>query len=197
MTKSKKTLVPCECSKYEILVNVRENGTNGDLIWDQEIRTGCPGVLTGRTFAPGHDAKLKGYLIRAGLAGYEVTRVEEGMAYSSNAAAAADRYGFGAMVREGIELGREKRDAKIENKKARAKKADARNEAELEKLPEIAEADKPVAEEDAQPSEPAIVKAKVGRWTYEGVVDGDGENFSFTYTDNKGETKTATKFTLV
>lgn len=187
MPKSKKTLVPCECSKYEILTNVRENGTNGDLVWDQEIRTGCLGILTGRTFAPGHDAKLKGYLIRAGIAGYEVTRKEEGMSYSSNAAAAADRYGFGKMVREGIELGREKRDARIAAKEAKAKKADARNEAELEKLPEIAEADEP------ETKVATLVMAKVGRWEREGEIDG----LEFVYMDNKGVEQRTTKFTLI
>ena len=40
--------------------------------------------------------------------------------------------------------------------------------------------------------EPQIVKAKVGRWEYEGTVS-DGE---FTY-EAKGEVRTTTKFTLV
>lgn len=45
----------------------------------------------------------------------------------------------------------------------------------------------------AKAAKPAPVQAKVGRWTYEGTVQG-GE---FTYVTAKGETKTTSKYTVV
>lgn len=44
-----------------------------------------------------------------------------------------------------------------------------------------------------EPTPPPVVQAKVGRATYEGVVDGD----TFHYVDAKGNEKQAAKFTLV
>lgn len=224
---------PCECSKFEILVNVRENGIDGDLIWDEEIRTGCPGVKTGRTFAPGHDAKLKGFLIRAGIAGHEVTKVDGGVAISGNPIGFAEEYGFGQMVRSGIAGGLVKAETRKLKKGQRSEVAEAaqakvdalthdgnasRKARELAALVAAEEAkhaaetraarqaqqDQADAEwadahtdEDkaryADPSEPQIVKAKVGRWEYEGTVE-DGQ---FLYTDSKGEARSAAKFTRV
>lgn len=45
--------------------------------------------------------------------------------------------------------------------------------------------------------DPATAKAiaKVGRWTYDGLVTSDGAKF--TYTDKSGKTKTATQFKVV
>lgn len=57
------------------------------------------GRTTKRTFAPGHDARLKGFLIRIGRAGHLVA-TPEGTKVA--AAIAADRFGFGHMVRDGI-----------------------------------------------------------------------------------------------
>lgn len=45
----------------------------------------------------------------------------------------------------------------------------------------------------AEPVPPPVVNAKVGRTTYEGVVDGD----TFHYVDGKGDEKQAKKFTLI
>lgn len=228
----------CECSRYSVLVGLR-NDAKGDLTWDDELTTGCPKTLTGRTFAPGHDAKLKGFLIRVGTDGHEVT---DDQGISCTAEAMAGRYGFAHMVREGIENAQLAREEKANKAKVRAHKADLRNERELEKMErKLAKADtthdgnsarqerelaalveaeeaKHAAElaaealarqaqqdaldeewaeahtdeDKAKYAEPQIVTAKVGRWTYEGTVEGD----TFHYVA-KGEAKIATKFTLV
>lgn len=120
----------CECSRYSVLVGLR-NDAKGDLTWDDELTTGCPKTLTGRTFAPGHDAKLKGFLIRVGTDGHEVT---DDQGISCTAEAMAGRYGFAHMVREGIENAQLAREEKANKAKVRAHKADLRNERELEKL---------------------------------------------------------------
>lgn len=82
------TLAPCSCSLF---VAVAADGTT--------TRTGCT-ATTRRTFAPGHDARLKGFLIRAGREGLLI-RTPEGGA-DQLPAKVAERFGFAAMVAEGI-----------------------------------------------------------------------------------------------
>ncbi|SEO01688.1 hypothetical protein [Actinacidiphila rubida] len=162
----------CACSRYSVLVNVREDD-RGDLVWDDELTTGCTATAR-KTFAQGHDAKLKSHLIKWGAAGYEV-RVEDGaMMTTADAVTMARDYGFGDKVAAGIA----RATAKIQAKADRAAKKAA-----------------PAPGDDPQDAtaEPQTVTAKVGRWEREGVVDGD----TFTYTDSKGETQTTTTFTLV
>lgn len=229
MAKKTPVQIPCSCSKYS--VNEWDEAKQD---WNTKATTGCRGVLTARTFAPGHDAKLKGFLIRAGIAGDEVS---DDQGITAHAFAMAARYGFEVMVRQGVVGG----ILKLENKKLKkgerselAEAAQARvdamkhdgNEARQEREAKGLEAQ--VAAEEAKyaeqriseaaqawresqadeewadahtdedkaryadPSEPTIVKAKVGRWTYEGTVEGD----TFTY-EAKGEVRTSTKFTLV
>lgn len=79
--------------------------------------TGCEAETT-RTFAPGHDAKLKGFLIRAGRAGHKVRML--GSEDEMSPVAAASRYGFAHMVADGI-----KRQTK-KTKKAQPKKVTAK-----------------------------------------------------------------------
>ncbi|MEU2070418.1 hypothetical protein [Streptomyces anulatus] len=126
--------------------------------------TGCA-AETKRLFAPGHDAKLKSFLIRMGAEGTEVIRTVDGLASSADASTHAAKFAFGHMVAAGITRAEGKAAAKAERAAARA----------------------------ARKAAPKTVTAKVGRWTREGVVDGD----TFTYTDAKGATKTTTKFQLV
>lgn len=132
-------------------------------------RTGCT-AETRRTFAPGHDARLKGFLIRAGVQG-DLIRTPEGGA-DQTAEKVAERFGFGHMVREGIARGAEREFART--------------------LREVAKAGK------ASHKTPAKVSAKVGRWTYEGVITDSPEHGpQFTYTTAKGVQTTTTKFTKV
>jgi hypothetical protein len=213
MARKNKTQTPCTCSKY--VIN-EWNETKQD--WDEIASTGCPGTLTTREFAPGHDAKLKGFLIRAGLAYQEVS---DDQGITASAEQMAKRFGFAHLVLQGIENGKFERAEKADNKKKRAYKAERRNDKANEKAVDYryvggvhdgnqarksrelaalvaAEEAKHAAEqaiERPEPEwddEPQIVTAKVGRWTYEGTVE-DG---TFHYMA-KGEPKTATKFTLV
>lgn len=62
-------------------------------------RIACDAETT-RTFAPGHDAKLKGFLIRVGARDHEVRVLGEPMTIT--ALTAANRHGFGTQVANGI-----------------------------------------------------------------------------------------------
>jgi hypothetical protein len=160
----------CECSRYSVLVNLREAG-NGDLEWDEELTTGCEATAR-KLFAQGHDAKLKSFLIKAGAAGHEVRREDGGMVTVADAATHANHYIFGHMIVAGIERAEAKAAAKAERQTAKVARR------------------KPAAKKPAP--EPEVVTAKVGRWTYEGVVQGG----QFVYKDSKGKRKTAAKFQL-
>lgn len=82
--------IPCACS---LVVAVAADGTT--------TRTGCT-ATTRHTFAPGHDARLKGFLIRAGRDGLHVRTVGLGVAHETTAVKFAERFGFAHMVRDGI-----------------------------------------------------------------------------------------------
>lgn len=84
------SLVRCSCSLF---VAIDAAG--------RETRLSCT-ATTRRTFAPGHDAKLKGFLIRAGRDGMHVREVGRGVAHDQHPTQVADRFGFGHMVRDGI-----------------------------------------------------------------------------------------------
>jgi hypothetical protein len=58
---------------------------------------------TAKRFAIGHDAKMKGFLIRAGVAGLTVTNIRTGE--TKTAQEVADEIGFSAQVARGIDLG--------------------------------------------------------------------------------------------
>lgn len=115
---------------------------------------------TTRTFAPGHDARLKGNLIRAAIAGHDV-RLASGELVSPQHI--ANGFGFGWQVARGLELGLARIAAKVAKKTA------------------------------PKPAAPQVVKAKVGRWIYEGIVSGE----FFNYTDKKGAAQTTAKFAQV
>lgn len=147
----------CTCS---LVVAFAEDGT--------ELTTGCTST-TKRTFAPGHDARLKGFLIRAGA---ENMMVRVGEDVNTSAQAVADQFGFGYMVAEGI------------------RKAEKR--AFLAMIRETKKAAKKTHETPKQ------VAAKVGRWEYEGVITDSPEHGpQFTYTNRKGVQVTTTRFTRV
>jgi hypothetical protein len=150
--------VACTCS---VVVAIAETG--------EKLTTGCT-ATTRRTFAPGHDARLKGFLIRAGIAGHTVRVGDDDAA--RDAQAVANQFGFGYMVAEGIRRGAEREFRKTLREVARSAKASHRT--------------------------PAKVTAKVGRWTYEGVITDSPEHGpQFTYTTRQGVQTTTTKFTRV
>lgn len=147
--------------------------------------TGCARTTT-RTFAPGHDAKLKS-LLGLALANDEmVTVTTDGVATEMSALEAAGLLGnFGYMVREIAAKITAKRDRAANHQ---AKLAANRAKREAEKAQKQA---KKAAARVAIPAQKQ--KAKVGRWTYEGTV----ENGEFTYTNKQGETMRTAKFQLV
>ncbi|WP_328719148.1 hypothetical protein OHT52_06295 [Streptomyces sp. NBC_00247] len=84
--------VPCTCSQF----------STGD-----GKTTGCVATTT-RQFAPGHDAKLKSFLIKAGAGAQEVTRTRDGIVTSGQAATMADGFKFGYMVQAGVARAKDK-----------------------------------------------------------------------------------------
>lgn len=163
-TAAKAELHNCECSRFIVQL---PSGT--------EIASVCT-AKTKRTFAPGHDAKLKGVLIRAEVAGAKVERLGAGGGVKSPLAWAAS-FGFGHMVEAGVALAKEKAEAKAARKAARAAKVEVEEDN--------------VAAEESQPG-----SAKVGRWVYEGTFTHlDGQDVYFTYTDKQGNLKGTDKFT--
>lgn len=141
-TAAKTALHACACGGF------KATDASGTVV----ARTGCT-AMTRRTFAPGHDARLKGFLIRAGREGMLITTPWGGAELTAEKA--ASHFGFAHMVRDGI-----------------ARKA---------------------AKKVAKKAQPKVT-AKVGRWFYQGYVTEGGALFS--YTDAKGASKTATKFTV-
>lgn len=81
-------IVACACS------TVVAFGKDGE-----ERRTGCR-ATTQRTFAPGHDARLKGFLIRAGADDMTVTF--DGSGINLDPVSLANSFGFAYMVADGI-----------------------------------------------------------------------------------------------
>lgn len=168
----------CLCSTFEIVT--REFEVNGEPDYDAET-TGC-NETTAREFAPGHDAKLKSLLIRAGVAGFPVRRNLGGMASTSDAAGAARDFAFGYMVQTGIERGLAKQAAKAEKKAARKSAPKAKAEKVAVEMPRkvgahvvatIAQA----VEAANTPEAPAadVVRIKLGRWEYSAVIAPNGD----------------------
>ncbi|GAA2246527.1 hypothetical protein GCM10010145_11980 [Streptomyces ruber] len=159
---------PCECSAYDALDPEEltdERLANGDY---EVFTTGCT-ATTRRTFAPGHDAKLKSFLIRHGAAGHEIRRSEAGVASSASAEEHAARYAFARMVTAGVQ----RAEAKAAEKAARAEERAARKTAPRARRPKK-------------------VTAKVGRATFTGRMD--GEHFVY---EVKGKERRTLKFVAV
>lgn len=153
-------------------------------------RTGCTKTVT-RAFAPGHDAKLKSLLglAHANSEAVIVTVPGEGdtdpdTELEMSPLEAAGRFGnFGYMV---VEIA-----AKIQAKRDRANAHQAKLAANRAKREAAAANKKPRAAKVAKVIIP--VQAKVGRWTYEGVVKGG----KFEFTSKQGVKVATEKFQLV
>lgn len=154
-TRAAKSAIPCHCGNYT------DAETGARLVCVRE---------TAREFAPGHDAKLKGFLIRAGAAGHAVKVL--GRPGTVTAQEAADWYGFGHLVAQGIKRAQDREFAKL--------------------LRETTKQAKKTHET------PRVVSCKVGRWFYDGVVTDSPEHGpQFTFTRKDGTQQTTTKFTRV
>ncbi|AGK80441.1 hypothetical protein SFUL_5553 [Streptomyces microflavus DSM 40593] len=86
---------PCACSSYSLLVLVHENA-EGDKVW-QQTTTRCA-ATTKRTFAPGHDAKLKSLLLQAGAGGHQVRRTASSTVVDRDAAKVAADLGWEGII---------------------------------------------------------------------------------------------------
>lgn len=168
------TTVPCTCGQF-----VFADGN------DARTKLPCGGV-TKRTFAPGHDARLKGALIRAGVAGHTVIWGDQRFEPTQ----VADKFGFGHMVRKGIQLAQDKELAKAIAKEAKAtEKAKAKliAEAKAEPTPEVAAP----AEPEVAEVKPVKVRFKIGRNEFDGELQLDAK--TVVYTNAAGETKEITR----
>lgn len=161
------TTVPCACGQF-----VFADGN------DARTKLPCGGV-TKRTFAPGHDARLKGALIKAGVAGHTVIWGDQRFEPTQ----VADKFGFGHMVRAGIELAFSKAADKEAKKTEKAK---AKLVAEAKAEPEVAPTEEPKAE-----VKPVKVRFKIGRNEFDGELQLDGK--TVIYKNAKGETKEITR----
>lgn len=181
---------PCQCGWY---FRADEEGN--------VIEGGACAATTSRQFAPGHDARLKGLLIRAGIAGAEVSMHDGAMLVSKSADQAAMAYGFYQQVLHGIELGKgaqqakyDKADAKVAARVA-AKKAAPKSERTVVRK----DADLPIAAaaEEATKTRPVAVadpvaagplQIKIGQKQYAAEVDETGDAH---YTNVRGEQRVA------
>ena len=165
--------MPCMCSKYQVVLREYEVGGQPEV---ETEGTGCTST-TGNEFSPGHDAKLKSLLIRAGVAGHAVRYGS----LTTSADKAAQGFGFAHMVLAGIEKGKAKAAAKADRNAAKAERRAAAPRkgkaapaaASGERVVAVAAPAEAPAEAPAAPAA-ETVRVKVGRWEYDAViVDGD------------------------
>lgn len=177
-TKTANPYRPCACSRFEAVVPT-EDGSD----YSYQADTGCA-ESTARVFAPGHDAKLKGFLIREGAFGHSIRESDGGMATERTAIDTATMFGFGTQVAAGID-----RAARLAEEKAhrQAERAVARGQAraarESAKTAQQAKVDKTKADEKTAEG-PFVVTIKMGRWTYPAVIESNGDAI---YTNRKGD----------
>lgn len=172
---------PCECQRYEIenwTGEVPEGADPGDYL--VTTGTGCTQTTT-RVFAPGHDAKLKSLLIKAGAEGANVRCDLGGMVSVANAATFAAKYDFGHMVLDGIARAEQKLAAKLDKKAARA----AAKPARVTKV------------RASKKAKPTTVTIKVGRWEYEATIDETTNEAAFTSANGEARSAAAGKYTVV
>lgn len=152
-----KTPTPCKCSLYAI----ETKGADGV---EHEV-IGCD-VETSANFAPGHDAKLKSHLIKAGAAGSDIVKKTDEGEVTLSAMDAANEFGFASTVEKGIAKAQERAEAKAKREQAKADRLAAKK------------------------VEPGPTKAKVGRKVHEGVVLADGLTFQYEVTSGSGDEAT-------
>lgn len=202
-----KTSARCECSRFSVLVNVHDTAEGG-LAWDSEYGTHCISA-TNNTFAPGHDAKLKSFLIKAGANSHEVTKDEGGVNRISDAMTFATEYGFAYMVSQGIAAAKDKLMKQAEAAARKHERAEEREARKLAKANRTPKTKKPVEIVEvegyrfhaAPVADGTLTTRKVGRWDYEGIlgmhrVEG-GEKADtievFRYQDKSGKVLFTTK----
>jgi hypothetical protein len=228
---------PCACQNYEIEIwtgDVPEGADPGDYL--DLVGTDCVSE-TASDFAPGHDAKLKSLLIRAGAEGHAVRRNEEGMAVSGDPVGMAGDFNFEYMVKKGIERAVSRVNAQRAKKEAAAKKradkaakkvadklkmdhegTEAAREGALKQARQdlgLTDEETPaqVVEEareqaletareelnvqpEAVPTDGAVT-IKVGRWTYEAVIDTNDNSAHYSSGNGVAKVAPAGKYQIV
>lgn len=143
-----KTEMPCQCRAifaYNITLGdtpetLREGDDPAEIV--SIVHQSC-GELTARTFAPGHDAKLKGVLLRAARSGMDYSYVEGGLLVHADPRTELEVRGWSHLL---VDL------------KPRAKR---------ERKPK---AEKAADEATPAPAGFHPVRVKVGRWVYDGQI---------------------------
>lgn len=166
----------CLCSQFVV-----ENVEGGHLT------TGCA-QDTRRTFAPGHDARLAGFLATAATSHYEVTIGGEVTADALTMARNVLSPALAAKVQAAF-------DRDVARRLNSTPKADA---------PAVwAEEDQVAAQQKAQaayyqelrrPTPRPVTRIKVGRWIYEAEINDDQ---TATYTDKQGTAHTTRTYTQI
>lgn len=190
--KAVKTPTKCACSLY-----------TGKDAKGADLSTDCT-AETVRTFGPGHDAKLKSLLIKAAIAGGDVTRTVDGVAVQMSPVHAAEEYGFRTQVEKGLAVHTAKVTKRDEAAAARAAKkaekdaakAAAKAAKDAEKAAKKAQADAFQAAADKANADKVAgpATAKIGSQKYDGQVLADG---TFRYTNAAGEEVETDKFVIV
>lgn len=156
------------------------------------------GEHTAREFAPGHDARLKGLLIRLYVAGKDYTRIVGGQAITVDPLTFAKSRGWDHFLLEaGV-----RHATKVTAANERAAKRDARISAQAaakaakaaDKKPSTKALDELLTLPKARASAKAgfhPVRVKIGRWEYDAnVVSEDVNSLTVSYLDKKGNTVT-------
>ncbi|MFD9044745.1 hypothetical protein ACFVZA_01175 [Streptomyces bottropensis] len=94
---------PCACGSYSYLVPLHEDA-GGDQVWERRT-TECTST-TQSTYAQGHDAKLRKFLVSAGVAGHRVHRAEGNIVIVKDPARVAADLGWESDVRAAIDRGK-------------------------------------------------------------------------------------------
>lgn len=175
------TQTRCFCQSFEF----GNYGADGSAESYTSYTTECS-ESTGRVFAQGHDAKLAGFLVRAEMAGDEISIVEGGMRVSTDAVRMALKVSeaFASKVAAMLDAAK----ARVAKKAAKAAGKVARKSAERV----LAEAAKVVIPEPIVLA-PIEARIKVGRWTYDARIDRETRVASFT--TKLGQAKTAAEGT--
>jgi hypothetical protein len=170
---AKRTLKRCACSQFYAESAINGDPAQGIGTYD----TGCQ-KQTLNTFAQGHDAKLVSFLVRADFADDIIRwRQNEVDVWSASAAAGLISASLGTKAEKALVAAL---DRKAQQRDPKAKVA-----AKPPRQVPVQVAGEAVAQL-VEMGEP--VKAKVGRWVYNGTQMPNGD---FAYKTAKGEHKTA------
>lgn len=147
-------MTPCNCRSWEF---GEFDGDNEDAV---SYGTDCRQSTT-RVFAQGHDAKLVGFMVRAELAGDEIRHTDGSMSVTFPGAVAA-----AGSISDALAL---KAQAQLDAAKARLTKKAATEARKAARKSAKAAAPAPKPEPINRKA-----KIKVGRWTYDALIDNAG-----------------------